>query len=646
MNVIKLTNVTKYFEMGSETIKALDGVDLSIENGEFVAITGSSGSGKSTLMNIIGCLDKPTSGEYYLDGQHLVKFSEADLAKIRNEKIGFVFQSFHLLSRQTTLNNVVLPTYYAQRGHSNYVPEDLLELVGLNNRKEHRPPELSGGQRQRVAIARSLVNKPALLLADEPTGNLDSKTSQEILQLLKQLNSQGVTIVLVTHDPNVAKSAERVISFLDGKVLSDTRNEHQKELAAPQLKLGTENTNRSFIRNLFTIVMSGLLGAKLRTALSVLGVIIGVAAVITMIGLGQGASASVTEAIGAMGTNLLMVRAGSGRRGLVRGGNVQTLNVKDANAIRDNISGLLAVAPESSGQAQIKYFNKNTSVGVLGTTPDYFLARNYNLDYGRMLDDSDISNSRQVCILGADSANELFGGAPAVGERIKIKGKSFEVIGVLKAKGQGGWSNPDDVIVVPISTAQRKLFGDRFIRAIYLSIKDEKAMNKVEEQVTKLLRERHRISDGQENDFRIRNQKELLETMGSVANTFTWLLAGVAVVSLLVGGIGIMNIMLVSVSERTKEIGLLKALGATRYHVMQQFLLEALLICLLGGLLGILFGHSTAWLIAQVTQWSVSIPIYAYVISFSFCVIIGVVFGAYPAYRAAGLDPIVALRHD
>lgn len=632
--------------MGDETIKALDGVDLSIEEGEFVAITGSSGSGKSTLMNLIGCLDKPSSGDYWLDGQQLAEFSENDLARIRNEKIGFVFQSFHLLGRQTTLNNIILPTYYAHRTRRNFKPEDLLNLVGLGNRKSHRPAELSGGQRQRVAIARSLVNQPALLLADEPTGNLDSKTSQEILQLLQQLHAQGVTIILVTHDPMVAEQAERVVSFLDGKIFSDKSNPLKADSEPIELNLRTETSNRSFIRNLFEIVMSGLLGAKLRTALSVLGVIIGVAAVITMIGLGQGASASVTQTIGAMGTNLLMVRAGSGRRGLVRGGNVQTLTVQDSEAIRTNIEGLIAVAPESSGQAQIKFFNKNTNVGVLGTTPDYFLARNYQLDYGRYFTDSDVDNSRQICLLGADTAIELFEGTPAVGERIKIKGKSFEVIGVLKAKGQGGWSNPDDVIVVPITTAQRKLFGDRYIRAIYLSIAEELNMNNIEVQVNRLLRQRHRLTENQEDDFSIRNQQELLQTAGDVASTFTWLLSGVAVVSLLVGGIGIMNIMLVSVSERTKEIGLLKALGATRLHIMQQFLIEALVICLLGGILGILFGHSTAWLTAKMTSWPIQIPFYAYAISFSFCVFIGVVFGAYPAFRAAGLDPIVALRHD
>lgn len=646
MSVISIKGVKKYFQMGQETIKALDGVDLEIEQGEFVAITGSSGSGKSTLMNVLGCLDKPDSGEYVLDGQAVSELDEGQLAQIRNEKIGFVFQSFHLLSRHNTLQNVTLPTHYAQSGRSHYKPEDLLKLVGLEDRSGHTPPELSGGQRQRVAIARALINEPAILLADEPTGNLDSKTSKEILSLLKNLNSQGVTIILVTHDPKVARQAGRVVEFSDGKVFQDTRQESSAKGEASSIDLNSQPKKGSFLSNLFSIVFSGLIGTKLRTSLSVLGVIIGVAAVITMIGLGQGASASVTESIGAMGTNLLMVRSGAGRRGLVRGGNVQTLTSDDAKAIEEKIPGLLAVAPESSGQAQVKYFNNNSNVGIVGSNADYFLARNYKLDYGRLLNQSDVDNSRLVCVLGADTAEELFAGAPAIGERIRIKGKSFEVIGVLQAKGQGGWSNPDEVIVVPLSTAQRKLFGVRHVRAIYLSIEKQEEMSQIEQDVSQLLRQRHRLGPEDEDDFRIRNQQELLQTMGNVANTFALLLAGVAVVSLLVGGIGIMNIMLVSVSERTKEIGLLKSLGATRFHIMQQFLLESLTICFLGGVLGILAGHAAAFMTGSLTSWKVVIPGYAYIVSFSFCVFIGVVFGAYPALSASRLDPIVALRHE
>jgi macrolide transport system ATP-binding/permease protein len=649
MSLIQLKDIKRHYVMGQETVKALDGVSIAIAKGEYVAITGPSGSGKSTLMNVLGCLDSPTDGEYILDGSDVAKMTENQLASVRNKHIGFVFQSFHLLNRYSADNNIQLPLYFAKKNSEGLDSQQLLEIVGLDQRSSHKPSELSGGQRQRVAIARSLVNQPTLILADEPTGNLDSKTSQDILRLLEELHYNGVTIVLVTHDPEVAKHANRVITVLDGKIVSDTSSEKTNRDIKSQSRLPQWKAHpikHTGFGGLCKLVTSGLLGTKLRSFLSMLGVIIGVAAVITMIGLGQGASESVTESISTMGTNLLMIRAGAGRKGHVRGGNVQTLTVDDMNTIRSSISGLSFVAPEVSEAAQLKYYRNNTNNAVTGTNQDYIHASNYEIDYGRNFNQADLDSAKKVCIIGAETATTLFEQTPAVGETIKIKGRAFEVIGVLKAKGQGGWMNPDEIALIPYTTAMKKMFGVRHLRAIYVSVTNREIMNDKEKELSNLLLSRHHIINEEEADFHIRNQEELLETMQGVTNTLTLLLAGVAIVSLLVGGIGIMNIMLVSVTERTKEIGLLKALGATRANILGQFLMESLFICFAGGALGVLSGELAASLIESITDWRVSVPLLGYGIAFGFCVFIGTFFGAYPAWRASKLDPIESLRHE
>jgi macrolide transport system ATP-binding/permease protein len=649
MSLIELHDIKRHYFLGGECIRAMDGVSLSIESGEFVAIIGPSGSGKSTLMNILGCLDSPTSGTYNFEGKNVSSFSDYELTRIRNSRIGFVFQSFHLLARADAEKNVELPLFFGISSHKYCEPKELLTMVGLGERMHHKPSELSGGQRQRVAIARALVNNPSLILADEPTGNLDTRTGSEILGLLDSLHRRGTTIILVTHDPVIASHAHRIIHMQDGRVLSDEKNENPV-IAESSIELiaSDENATRRpvGIAGLLRLVWAGLFGAKSRTALSMLGVIIGVAAVIAMIGLGQGASNSVTERIATLGTNLLTIRAGAARTGHIRGGSAQTLTIEDMEAIRTQITDIEYIAPETSGNAQLKYFSKNENVSVVGSNADYFPSRNYNLAYGRILNAGDVRQMKKVCVLGSETAQKLFEEAPAVGEKIRVRGKPFEVIGVLEAKGQAGPMSNDDIVIVPVTTAMKSLFGLRYLRAIYVSVSAREKMEKVQGKIEELLRIRHRIRPEAEDDFNVRSQDELMQTMSGVTRTFTLLLASIAVVSLLVGGIGIMNIMLVSVTERTKEIGLLKALGATRFKVLQQFLTESLIICLAGGFFGIGLGLIIAEIVQRSTEWSVEVPGYAFVVSFGFCVLIGAFFGAWPAWRASRLDPIESLRHE
>jgi putative ABC transport system permease protein len=393
------------------------------------------------------------------------------------------------------------------------------------------------------------------------------------------------------------------------------------------------------------IALRSLLQQKVRTALTMLGVIIGVGAVIVMVSIGQGAKQRIEGQIQGLGTNLLIIRPGLSRRGPVRSSNVETLTSDDAAAIA-RLPNVAAIAPEAGKTAQVKYLAANTSTTVLGTTEAWLSVNNFTLRAGRFIDSQDDRSSAKVAVLGATPAAELFEGVDPVGERIKIKGANYEVIGVLESKGQSGYRNPDDQIIVPLNTAQRRLFGLRSVRSINVQVATEEAMDSVQTAVEALLRERHRIAPGADPDFNIRNQKEIMETMGAVSDTFTALLAAVAAVSLLVGGIGIMNIMLVSVTERTREIGIRKAVGARRRDIMFQFLVESVVLSGLGGVVGIAAGVGVSRVVAATGTFQTAVSSDSIALAFGVSAGIGIFFGLYPARKAAQLDPIEALRHE
>lgn len=643
--------------MGDLSLQALAGVSLEIEPGSFIAIMGPSGSGKSTLMNLLGLLDSPTSGHYTLDGQEISQLSEDDLARLRRKTIGFVFQQFHLLPRTSAQENVSLPQIYFSKRVDNEKSSRLLEMVGLGNRKDHKPNELSGGQQQRVAIARALVNSPKIVLADEPTGNLDSKSEKEIMSLLCQLNEKGMTVILVTHEEEIAKYAKRIIRMRDGKILSDDavqdriRPEHSHSLSFPE-EISTKTLKPSLQILDFVVHLKegikALVANKIRTFLSMLGILIGVAAVIAMLALGRGAQKSIETQLASLGSNLLTLRTGSYRSGgvFLGTGAVAKLTPEDSEVIKKSIPSVKATAPEITGKGQVVYRDKNWSTQVLGTTENYATMRASVPVIGRFFDDAENRKRVRVAIIGMTVATELFGDSDPIGEYIKINKVPFQVIGILPEKGNNGWRDQDDIIMIPLFTAMYRLLGKSYVDQINIEINQLSEMAAAEEMIKSLIEKRHRIPPSQTDAFQIRNMQDIQSALSESSRTMGWLLASIAAISLLVGGIGIMNIMLVSVTERTKEIGLRKALGAKRTDILIQFLVEAMVVSLLGGGIGILLGCGITLTLSLLANWTTSISVFSILLATVFSALTGIFFGLWPARKAASLDPIVALRYE
>ena len=651
--MIEFRDVSKTYRMGAIMVPALKNASLKIEDGDFIAIMGPSGSGKSTLLNILGCLDVPTSGQYLLEGINVSEFSESRLAQIRNEKIGFVFQTFNLLPRLNAVSNVELPLIYAGNHRKRKdTAISALRAVDLDDRAQHRPTELSGGQQQRVAIARALANEPSIILADEPTGNLDSKSGEEIMSILTELHRKGITIIMVTHDDSVASYARRTIRLKDGEIVEDQRVRDGEEVSPSFAPARNDKKKRKFsmaeVVESLSMAVSSIFSNKLRSFLTMLGIIVGVAAVIAMIGIGKGAGAQITERISQLGANLLMVRPGASQHGPARSasGSRTSLNYEDAQAVAEECPSVAKVDAEYSRNAQVVYGNKNTNTSINGVTPNYPEVRNFPVEQGSFLTEEDNRLMRRVAVLGKTVVENLFGEEDPIGEYIKIKRSSFQVIGVMSEKGGSGWRDEDDIIFVPLKTAQKRLFGVDYVSTINVEAKNEDVMDKASTEITSVLRERHKIRSGEEDDFNIMSQTEILSTVQETSNTFTMLLAGIAVVSLIVGGIGIMNIMFVSVSERTREIGVRKAIGAQRRDILGQFLIEAVIVSLSGGFIGAVLGIFVSKLISRFAGWPTVITPESVALSFGFAFAVGLFFGFYPARKGALLNPIDALRYE
>jgi macrolide transport system ATP-binding/permease protein len=654
--MIEITQLSKTYQMGDLSLKALDEVSLSVEQGSFIAIMGPSGSGKSTLMNLLGLLDTPSSGTYRLDEQEIKNLTEDDLAQLRRKIIGFVFQQFHLLARTSAEENVSLPQIYSAKKVDISRSQKLLDMVGLSNRKGHKPNELSGGQQQRVAIARALVNNPKIVLADEPTGNLDSRSEKEIMSLLCGLNQKGITVILVTHEEEIANYAKRIIRMRDGKILSD---EQIKNRTAPETAIDIEipkpeslsGSSFSFILDFLVHLKEGiksLIANKVRTFLSMLGILIGVAAVIAMLALGRGAQKSIETQLASLGSNLLTLRTGSFRSGGVYlgTGSVAKLTPEDAEAILRGIPSVKAVAPELNGKGQVVFRDKNWSTSVLGTTENYATMRASIPVIGRFFDDFEDKKRMRLAVIGMTVAAEIFGDVDPIGEYIKINKVPFQVIGVLPEKGNNGFRDQDDIIMVPLNTAMYRLMGKNYVDQVNIEVKELNQMDEAQDQIKGLIEKRHRIPPSQTDAFQIRNMQDIQEALSESSRTMSWLLASIAAISLLVGGIGIMNIMLVSVTERTREIGLRKALGAKRKDILIQFLVEAMVVSLLGGVAGILLGCSITLALTFLANWTTSISMFSILLATLFSALTGIFFGLWPAKKAAALDPIVALRYE
>ncbi len=649
--MIELRDLAKSYRLGGNAVNALRGISLTIEPGEFVAIMGPSGSGKSTLMHMLGLLDTPDSGSFRLDGREVAHLTEDDLAVLRREAVGFVFQQFNLLPRMTAAENVALPLLYSAHYPDLARAEALLARVGLGERSAHRPNELSGGQQQRVAIARALINRPRIILADEPTGNLDSASQHEILELLSDLNRQGMTVIMVTHEEDVARVARRRIRIRDGRVQSDERSgaETKPASVAPASSLVGAPTPIREVAEHLRQGLRTLAANKVRTALSMLGILIGVAAVIAMLGLGRGAQLAIEKQLASLGSNLLVLRSGALRIGGVAQdvGAATRLSIDDAAYIRERVPGVMEASPTVSGRARLAYLNRNRTASVLGVGTAYARMRAAEPPVGRFFTHDENQRRARVAVVGMTVVRELFGGINPLGEQIKINKVSFQIIGILPEKGATTWQDQDDVVVIPVQTAMHRLLGKDYVDYIDVESVTREGMAQVQAAVIGLMVQRHRVPPSQREDaFVVRNMAEIQSAMSETSRTMSLLLAVIATISLVVGGIGIMNIMLVSVTERTREIGLRKAVGARPRDILTQFLSEAVVVSVVGGVAGIALGWLATVVLSSLAGWSTSVSVAAVLLAFVFSAGIGVLFGIYPARKAARLNPIEALRHE
>ena len=641
--LIELADVTKTYRSGELAVRVLHGISLKIYPGEFIALMGASGSGKTTLMNILGCLDRCTTGSYRFMGEDVSDFDRDELARLRREAFGFVFQSYNLIATATAVENVEVPAVYSGMPQTEREAraEQLLETLGLGDRLDHRPSQLSGGQQQRVSIARALMNGGRIILADEPTGALDTKSGAEVMNLLRELSRRGHTIILITHAPEVAREARRIIEIRDGNIVADPGPRPAAD-AAPVLP-APRDRDVPLISGFFEAARTAVraLRANLfRTILTLLGIVIGVGSVITMLAVGDGARQSVMDRISSLGSNLLLVRPGGASRG-GKGGGIATLIPDDVEAIA-RLPNVLAAVPEMGGGVTVRFGNVDYQTSATATSETFPVGRNWDVASGTFFSANDVRQYSSVAVLGQTVVDTVFPrGTDPIGKYIMVENILCQVIGVMSVKGATPFgADQDDVVFVPLTTGSLRLFGRRFLRTVTVAVEDVSRIDETQEAVNDLLLGRHRT-----NDFFIRNMASIIETASETQNTLTLLLGAVAAISLLVGGIGVMNIMLVSVTERTREIGIRMATGARTRNIMQQFLTEALVVSSLGGLIGVALGLGAA----AVVQYFGKPIVYSsgpVLLAFGCAFATGLIFGFMPARKAAHLDPVVALAAE
>ena len=654
--ILELVDVHRTYQIGESTVHALRGVSLTIERGEFVAIMGASGSGKSSLLQILGLLDNPDKGEFMILGNNVNTLTEDEQAGLRNNVAGFVFQQFHLLKRMTIVDNVRLPHIYSGlKGDFRKEAIERLKLVGLDHRMDHTPNQLSGGEQQRVAIARALIRDPLIIFADEPTGNLDSKNSAEIMKILKGLHDEGKTVIMVTHENEIAAYAGRVIIMRDGLIVSDERREGMQPAvaAAGEIRLDSPVPGKGGLwqDGRFTGFMAqafqSILANKMRSFLSVLGIFVGVASVIAMMALGEGAKAAMQEQLKSMGSNMLSIRGGSARiHGAAQGAGAVArftfTDVYDIASLRTLVKNASGVV---NGNGRIVYGNKNWSSQLTGAGFDYGTMRAVLPTVGRWFTREEIQMRSKSAIIGVTVVKELFGGSNPLGKTIKINRINFKVIGIAPAKGFSGPQDEDDVVIIPVTTAMYRVLGKDYLSGIFVEVASPALIEQAKDAIGELIRKRHRLKED-DDSFNIRDMTEIQKMLSSTTQTMSLLLGSIAAISLLVGGIGIMNIMLVSVTERTREIGLRKAIGARRSDIMLQFLVESVGMTISGGFIGILAGIGISLILALFAGWAVKTSLVSVLLATTFSALIGIFFGLWPARKAAALKPVEALRFE
>ena len=652
--LLEISNLTREFPAGEGTVQILKGIDLKIYAGELVAIVGQSGSGKSTLMNILGCLDKPTAGSYQVNGRETRQLEPDELAQLRREYFGFIFQRYHLLGDLSASGNVEVPAIYA--GVDSQLRQqrsaELLSELGLEERLHHRPSQLSGGQQQRVSIARALMNGGDVILADEPTGALDKNSGIEVMRILRELNAKGHTIILVTHDLNVAKNATRIIEISDGNIISDRANvpenadsdlEHQTLQRTPQKKTSAWRSFFDRLGEAFRMALLAMNAHRMRTFLTMLGIIIGIASVVSVVALGNGSQKQILANISSLGTNTITVYQGRGFGDNSRASQVKTLVPADAEALAEQpyVDG---VSPSANTSVTLRYKDTEASATVNGVSADFFYVRGMNFKSGQPFDKNSVTQRAQDVVIDTNTEKTFFAdGTNPVGQVLLLGSVPSRIIGVIDAQ-QGFMGNSDSLnVYLPYSTVMSRMLGQSNVRSIIVRIKDEYPSSAAENAILTLLEQRH----GAQDVF-TQNSDSIRETIQQTTATMTLLISAIAVISLVVGGIGVMNIMLVSVTERTQEIGVRMAVGARQSDILQQFLIEAILVCLLGGILGVLLSLGIGQIIGHFAKGIIemSYSTTSIVAAFVCSSMIGIVFGFLPARNAAQLDPVAALARE
>lgn len=644
--LITVEKLRREYPSGEGTIAVLRDIDLTIEKGEMVAIVGSSGSGKSTLMNILGLLDRPTSGTYCISGQETSTLDNDERSALRREHFGFIFQRYHLLAELSALGNVEIPAVYAGRARAprRERAAALLGRLGMAERTEHLPGQLSGGQQQRVSIARALMNDAEVILADEPTGALDKVSGDEVLRILDELHAEGRTIIIVTHDPGVAARAERIIEISDGRIVSDRHSQKDAtEVAVPATPRAQSPSQIGArvdrFREAFLMAIKALRAHRMRSFLTMLGIIIGIASVISVVALGTGSQQKVLANISSLGTNTLEIFPGTGF-GDVRAARVKTLVVSDADAL-SQLSYVDAVTPTVSTAETVRFGAVEANALVNGVGSEYFVVKGSSLVKGRLFNADSVSSISQDAVIDENAARALFGdsGLDPIGQVIMVGSVPCRVIAVISSQ-QGGFGSSDNLsIFLPYTSVQARFIGDMSLRSVTVRVDDSVDTAVAEQAVTEFLTRRHGT-----RDFFVLNTDDIRQTITSTTQALTLLVSAIAVISLVVGGIGVMNIMLVSVSERVSEIGVRMAVGARRHDILQQFLIEAVLVCLIGGVVGIAVALAFGLAFnAAGTSFTLVFSMTPMLMAFVCSCFIGIVFGYLPARNASRLDPVAAL---
>ncbi|CUU76209.1 macrolide-specific ABC-type efflux carrier [Campylobacter hyointestinalis subsp. hyointestinalis] len=641
--MIKLQDIKKKFITGGVETEVLKGINLSINRGEFVAIIGQSGSGKSTLMNILGCLDTPSSGKYLLEGQDISKFDRDALSNLRLKTFGFIFQRYNLLSSNDVKNNVALPGVYAGMGKKDRLnfAKELLSKLGLESKFDTYPNQLSGGQQQRVSIARALMNGGDILLCDEPTGALDSTSGVMVMEILKDLHKSGHTIIVVTHDKDIASWADRIIEIKDGNILSDNKkqnNIYEFKKVSEGIKKGFKASLDRFLES-FSMSVGAIKAHKLRSFLTMLGIIIGIASVVCVVALAKGSQEKILNEINKVGTSTIMLNPGKAP-GDPNRNKIKKFTLDDAELL-SKLEFVDYATPTVSQSGLLVYANQNANANLRAGSENYLKITGVKVILGRDFSSDDIKNSESVIIIDTDVKSSFFGQNDPIGKTILFNKKPFKIIGVAK-KDEGAFGSENLTVYMPYSTAVNKITGDRNLRSITVKLKSNVNAQLAESTIKEVMS----VKRG-DSDFYTRNSDTIMQTIKSTTDAMSLLISGIALISLMVGGIGVMNIMLVSVFERTKEIGIRMAIGAKSKDIMIQFLIEAILLCAIGGAIGVGLAYLIGYLFNMFgASFKMIFSTSSIFIALGVSSLIGIIFGYMPARNAAKLNPIDALSRE